>query len=153
MSAPPLIVVGVDGSDDAVRALRWAVTRARLLGARVLAVQAWSSSAVAAMAEVMTSEDVEEVTTLVAQELERTVASVADLAALDPPVAIETRAQQGPAAHVLVHEARAAGASLLVVGSRGHGGFAALLLGSVSTTLARHAPCPLVIVPRPHATA
>ena len=48
------------------------------------------------------------------------------------------------AAQVLVDEAD--GADLLVVGSRGHGGFAGLLLGSVSQQCAHHAPCPVVII-------
>ena len=59
-------------------------------------------------------------------------------------VAIERRVDQGSAAAVLVEESR--GADLLVVGSRGHGGFAQLLLGSVSQQCAQHAFCPVVIV-------
>jgi nucleotide-binding universal stress UspA family protein len=59
-------------------------------------------------------------------------------------VAIERRVDQGAPAAVLVEESR--GADLLVVGSRGHGGFAQLLLGSVSQQCAQHAFCPVVIV-------
>jgi nucleotide-binding universal stress UspA family protein len=63
-------------------------------------------------------------------------------------VEIERRVVQGRAAAALVNESR--GADLLVVGSRGHGGFAGLLLGSVSQQCAHHAACPVVIVhPRP----
>ena len=61
-----------------------------------------------------------------------------------PDVPCETRAVEGAAAKVLVHEAR--DADLLVVGSRGHGGFAELLLGSVSLHCVTHAPCPVVVV-------
>jgi nucleotide-binding universal stress UspA family protein len=59
-------------------------------------------------------------------------------------VAVERKAVEGMAAQVLVDEA--AGADLLVVGSRGHGGFAGLLLGSVSQQCAHHASCPVVII-------
>ena len=59
-------------------------------------------------------------------------------------VDVERLAKQGQAAQVLLEEAR--GADLLVVGSRGHGGFAGLLLGSVSQQVAHHASCPVVIV-------
>jgi nucleotide-binding universal stress UspA family protein len=62
----------------------------------------------------------------------------------DSKVKIEQRAVQGLAAGVLVDESR--DADLLVVGSRGHGGFAQLLLGSVSQQCAHHAECPVVIV-------
>ena len=60
-------------------------------------------------------------------------------------VEIETRLAEGGAARVLTEEA--AGADLLVVGSRGLGGFRELLLGSVSRECAQHAPCPVLIVP------
>jgi nucleotide-binding universal stress UspA family protein len=60
-------------------------------------------------------------------------------------VTVERKVITGSAAHVLVEQAK--GASLLVVGSRGRGGFSGLLLGSVSQQTAHHAPCPIVIVP------
>jgi nucleotide-binding universal stress UspA family protein len=76
--------------------------------------------------------------------LERALAAVGDET---EGVEIERRVVQGPAAEVLV---RAAAANdLLVVGSRGHGGFVGLLLGSVSQQCVHHAPCPVVVV---HAT-
>ena len=59
---------------------------------------------------------------------------------------VERRVVEGAAASVLVDESR--DAELLVVGSRGHGGFAGLLLGSVSQQCAHHATCPVVIIPR-----
>jgi len=61
-----------------------------------------------------------------------------------PAVRVEARAVEGAAAKVLVSEAK--DADLLVVGSRGHGGFAGLLLGSVSLHCVTHAPCPVVVV-------
>jgi nucleotide-binding universal stress UspA family protein len=60
-------------------------------------------------------------------------------------ITIEQVVRQGRAATVLVEEA--SDAELLVVGSRGHGGFVGMLIGSVSNECARHAPCPVVIVP------
>jgi nucleotide-binding universal stress UspA family protein len=59
-------------------------------------------------------------------------------------VRVERKTVEGMAAQVLVEEAD--GADLLVVGSRGHGGFAGLLLGSVSQQCAQHAACPVVII-------
>jgi nucleotide-binding universal stress UspA family protein len=70
------------------------------------------------------------------------------LAAQAPDLAgaeVERSAVHGPPAEVLLEAAR--GAAELVVGTRGHGGFVGLLLGSVSQQCAHHAPCPIVIVP------
>ena len=66
-------------------------------------------------------------------------------------VEIERRVVEGAPGAVLVEESR--GADLLVVGSRGHGGFAGLLLGSVSQQCAHHAECPVVIVRAPSGRA
>lgn len=65
----------------------------------------------------------------------------------DSEVTVQPMAIEGPPASVLVDAAR--DADMLVVGSRGHGGFTALLLGSVSQQLAHHAPCPLLIHRQP----
>jgi nucleotide-binding universal stress UspA family protein len=60
-------------------------------------------------------------------------------------VEVEQEIREGPAAPVLIEAGR--GAALLVLGSRGRGGFAGLLLGSVSQQCAQHPPCPVVILP------
>ncbi len=78
---------------------------------------------------------------------ERLDGFVAEVAAESPEVELERIALDGPAAKVLVDAAD--DAELLVVGSRGHGGFAGLLLGSVSQQCAHHAQCPVVIVRGP----
>ena len=70
--------------------------------------------------------------------------AISQTVAPDSPVKISTSVQEGNAAEVLLEAAD--GADLLVVGSRGHGGFTGALLGSVSQHCAHHAPCPLVIV-------
>ena len=75
--------------------------------------------------------------------LAETVADV--VGTQDKPVEVRPTVAEGPAAQVLL--AAAAGAELLVVGSRGHGGFAGMLLGSVSQHCAHHAPCPVVVIP------
>jgi nucleotide-binding universal stress UspA family protein len=71
---------------------------------------------------------------------------VDDVVGENRDMTVEQRAMEGPPVEVLVDAAR--GADLLVVGSRGRGGFKQLLLGSVSQQLAHHAPCPLVIYRR-----
>ena len=136
------IVVGVDGSDCSVAALRWALAEARLRNARVRVVHAWS------FPHVSTYHEAAHVMTIplaqVAEEgLDRVLAAVAADA---DGVAVDRAVVEGNAAGALVPEAAAAAAVLLVVGSHGLGGFGSLLLGSVSQQCAHHAPCPLVIV-------
>jgi nucleotide-binding universal stress UspA family protein len=139
------IVVGVDGSDGSRRALRWAADEARLRGTPLAVVYAWQPSAAVYAGSGWTSVDeglFEDLLRAARERLDRTCASVAP--ALDG-LDVETEVVEGPAAATLIDEA--SDAEMLVVGSRGHGGFAGLLLGSVSVQCAHHSPCPLVIVP------
>jgi nucleotide-binding universal stress UspA family protein len=134
------IVVGVDGSEESKAALRWAVGEARLRGASVRAVYAWSLPYVAAAPGLVVPQgDVADFRRDGEEMLDALVAEVGNAG-----VDVERVAVEGGPAHVLVEAAE--GADLLVVGSRGHGGFAGLLLGSVSQQVAHHAPCPVVIV-------
>jgi nucleotide-binding universal stress UspA family protein len=141
------IVVGVDGSPGSREALRFAVEEARLRNATLRAVTAWHVPAIAysgGFAAAVEPRAYEESAEAVGQE---------ELAALREEtvgVEIERVVKEGQAARVLLDEAQ--GADLLVVGSRGHGGFAGLLLGSVSQQTAQHASCPVVIVTAPSAT-
>jgi nucleotide-binding universal stress UspA family protein len=64
----------------------------------------------------------------------------------DHPVLVSTRVMEGPAAQVLLDAGR--GAELMVLGSRGHGAFAGMLLGSVSQHCVQHATCPTVVIPK-----
>ena len=73
--------------------------------------------------------------------------AVAEVAGENPLAYVERVVTEGPAAQALVEAAE--DADLLVVGSRGHGGFTGLLLGSVSQQCAHHAPCAVVIVRKP----
>ena len=143
------IVVGVDGSTGSAEALHFAFAEARLRKARVKAVTAWTLSYVAAPIGMMAPIDEALIPEL--QDNARAVLEGAVAAALGDAkdVELELVVLEGTPAHVLV--AAAQGADLLVVGTRGHGGFAGLLLGSVSQQVAHHAPCPIVIVPTPKA--
>jgi nucleotide-binding universal stress UspA family protein len=140
-----LIVVGVDHSDGAKAALRFALEEARLRQATLRVVHAWQFGYIGATgfegslpAVGGELEDFRQGAAAALDETLREVVTDTD------GVAIERRVDQGTAAAVLVEESRAA--DLLVVGSRGHGGFAQLLLGSVSQQCAQHAFCPVVIV-------
>ena len=139
-----MIVVGVDGSDAARDALAWALAEARLRGSSVRVVCAWTVSmpvySGTGFAAVVPEMD-ESFQRAAEQTLHDTLASLADEAR---GLEVESSAVSGAPAQVLVDAAQ--GAELLVVGSRGHGGFAGLLLGSVSQQCAAHAPCPVVIV-------
>jgi nucleotide-binding universal stress UspA family protein len=138
------IVVGVDGSPGSRAALRWAVTQAELTDARVEAVSAWQDPAVYGFAYGWSPAVFEDVS--VAAVTEKILAeSVADEAGDAAPVPVLTRVLHGHPAQVLLDAA--GGAQLLVVGSRGHGAFAGMLLGSVSQHRVQHASCPVVVVP------
>ena len=140
-----MIVVGIDGSDGSKSALRWALEEARLRGDRVLAVHAWSPPAAFAPAPWAVAVPVDEQTfERAADELVRSV--VAEVAG-DAADLVEASAVRGSPAGALVD--LAGEDHLLVVGSRGHGGFGGLLLGSVSDQCAHHARGAVVIVPAP----
>ncbi|MER7667546.1 universal stress protein [Kitasatospora sp. NPDC096128] len=133
------IVVGVDGSPASVDALRWAIGQARIQGAVVEALIAWQHPA--ATGWTVPIEAYEDLPGIARKILDD---SVTEAIGSDAPVEIRTRVQEGGAAACLLDAAR--GADLLVVGSRGHGGFAGALLGSVGQHCVQHAPCPVVVV-------
>jgi nucleotide-binding universal stress UspA family protein len=138
------IVVGIDGSEAAKNALRWALEEARLRSADIVAVHAWETPPTVPEPGPAPGFDLVGVLPVVEEAGERLAKSVVDeVVGDDSDVAVQPLAIIGPPASVLVDAAQ--DADMLVVGSRGHGGFAALLLGSVSQQLAHHAPCPLLI--------
>ena len=139
------IVVGVDGSDSAHEALGWALTEARLRGAELEVVHAWQYPTVyTGGASFEPTYDVGDLEVAAKAALDAIMSKV-DASGLAAPV--KETCVSGTAAGVLIHAAKAA--DLLVVGSRGRGGFAGLLLGSVSQQVVHHAPCPVVIIPNP----
>lgn len=140
--AHPRIVVGVDGSPISKVALRWAVNQARLTGASVDAIIAWQFPE-AMHGNAWTAMLVEEPSFGVLAEKELTEA-ISEVAGPDPDVTINPVVVEGWPAEVLLKAAE--GADLLVVGSRGRGGFTSALLGSVSQNCAHHVTCPLLII-------
>jgi len=141
------IVVGVDGSEHGERALDWAIEEAKLRGARLRLVSAWHVPAVVYGGPGFAPQ-LEEPLDKTFEEVAQEVADDAAKRAREAGVEAETSVVQGQAAEALVEAG--ANADLLVVGSRGHGGFTGLLLGSVSAQCAHHSLCALVIV-RPNA--
>jgi nucleotide-binding universal stress UspA family protein len=137
------IVVGVDGSKGSVSALEFAIEEARVRGADVKAVAAWEVPAAAYNTGFVpipvNPSDYEKIAR---DTLDRTIE---DTVSPTSDVSVTPVLREGHPADVLVAESR--GADLLVVGSRGFGGFKGLLLGSVSQQCAHHAPCPVAIVP------
>jgi nucleotide-binding universal stress UspA family protein len=139
-----VIVVGIDGSEASKEALAWALEEAGLRRSTLRVVYAWRSPLVGGRSYIPPELFDPEVLRRSAQELlDGFVAEVTG--GTSPDVELELVPLEGPAALVLVEGAE--GAELLVVGSRGRGGFAGLLLGSVSQQCAQHARCPVVIVP------
>jgi nucleotide-binding universal stress UspA family protein len=138
----PFIVVGVDGSDECEAALEWAIHQAELTGAAVQVVAAWHVPAMAYGSGATLSVDLglEEATRAVSDRARRYVETRA------PSVSVSTSVVRDAAAPALI--AAAETAELLVVGSRGHGEMAGMLLGSVSEHCVSHAACPVVVVRR-----
>jgi nucleotide-binding universal stress UspA family protein len=142
------IVVGVDGSDGARRALEWAVAEARLRGARLVAVHTWEMPPLGISAgpfdppTTLDPDLMQRVASAARELLDRELDAV-DVSGLE----VDKLAEPRNPADALLDAGREA--DLLVVGTRGHGGFTGLLLGSVSQQVSHHAPCPVVIVPHP----
>lgn len=137
-SPVPRIVVGVDGSDESKEALRWARRIAATEGATIDAIAAWeippSIGWAAVSGNYSAKADIEKCLT----------ESVDEVFGAARPRDMRLAALEGDAAHVLLTASE--GALMLVVGSRGHGGFMGLLLGSVSGKVAEHASCPVLVV-------
>jgi nucleotide-binding universal stress UspA family protein len=139
------IVVGVDGSPGAREALRFAVEEARLRSASIKAVFAWAIPFVADVPSGLLPSLLADFREDAVKILDEAVAEVETSG-----VEIERVVVEGPAGGALVEASQTA--ELLVVGSRGRGGFKGLLLGSVSQQCAHHGCCPVVIVPHARET-
>lgn len=131
------ILVGVDGSDSSLDALRYAATLADALRLPIRAIMTWDYAALIDLYSMPDRSPDKETAVLLD-------AAIKDVFGDDPPVGLTAAVIAGPAPSVLIDESRRA--EMLVIGSRGRGGFAGLLLGSVSATCATHAHCPVLIV-------
>jgi nucleotide-binding universal stress UspA family protein len=141
----PGITVGVDGSHHAQPALDWAVKEAGLRRAALtvltvheVASNHWTGHAMTVPADEADRDKAQ-------QAAEAVVAKSVEAAGEPKPASVTVRAVSGIAAQELISASR--DADLVVVGSRGGGGFGELMLGSVSSQVAHHAKCPVVIVP------
>jgi nucleotide-binding universal stress UspA family protein len=134
------VLVGVDGSASSRAALRWAAAEAADHGADLVVVDVWeppllpaAGSGSVPQAGVADTGPESTLVTVIKEELGE-----------DPSVRVQPRVKRGNPAEVLIEES--ADADLLVVGTRGRGGFAGLVLGSVSQHVAAYARCPVAVV-------
>ena len=135
------VVVGIDGSDASRLALEWALEEGRRRQEPVTIVHAWTPPIVGGIYIPAAAYDLEAFETSAREVLDAAV-DAADTTGLRFPV--EHRIVRGPAGPAIVE--LAAGATVVVVGSRGRGGFTGLLLGSVSGHVVHHASCPVVVL-------
>ena len=142
MSAWKSIVVGVDGSAGSRAALTWAAAEAADHQADLVVVNVWEHTLLPPAGSVSVSEHyVPDPSQRTADDL---LQVIKEELGEQPPVPVQPRVKQGTPAKVLIEES--ATADLLVVGTRGHGGFAGLVLGSVSQHVAAYAQCPVTVV-------
>lgn len=133
------VVVGVDGSPDSIRALKWAADYAQRLEAPLEAVATWQAPVVYGDMYV-SAQDYEG-----AEEQARAGLAESVREALGEDAQITQTVEQGHPSYALVEASK--DAQLLVVGSRGFGSFKGTLLGSVSQYCVTHARCPVMVVP------
>ncbi len=143
------IVVGVDGSDASLQALRWAAEEARLRGAKVMALHAWAFVPAAPIGDPgMIAIPAGDLAGQLEAESEAARAelghAVATVFGAEPDVEVEQRLVEAEAGEGLV--AASSEADLVVVGSHGRSGLRAAILGSVSRHVVEHAHCPVVVV-------
>jgi nucleotide-binding universal stress UspA family protein len=143
----PGIIVGIDGSHHAHQALEWAMQEAAaryapltVVTVNEVAVSGWTGAPIILPTDQPALENAR-------HAAEEAVAKAAAQLGESQPVSVTVRAVNGFAAQELIEASR--DADLLVVGSRGGGGFARLMLGSISDQVVRHAHCPVVVVPGP----
>jgi nucleotide-binding universal stress UspA family protein len=135
---PEVIVVGVDGSEESKETLRFALEEARRWHTKLHVVHAFMEwEPIPGTGEIGQDREPQEREAWLAALVRDVIGDVTDVEIRQSTV------EDDPAPALL---AAARGAELLIVGSRGHGGFADLLLGSVSQQCAHHASCPVVIV-------
>jgi nucleotide-binding universal stress UspA family protein len=132
------IVVGIDGSASSLEALEWAARQVELTNSTLQIVATWDwPMTFGWVAPIPTGFDPE-------QNVQKALAEAeADVRARHPNIQITTRVLQGHPAPLLVEASK--GAELLVVGSRGHGEFVGMLIGSVSEFCATNAHCPVLV--------
>lgn len=140
MSTWKTVLVGVDGSRGSRSALTWAAAEAAHHGADLVVLKVWEHSLLPSVGSVPggavpddAQRATEEVVSIIKEELGET-----------PPVLAQPLVREGNPARMLIEQS--ANADLLVVGTRGHGGFAGLVLGSVSQHVAAYAQCPVTVV-------
>lgn len=140
MDARKKILVGIDGSENSLMALRWALSEARLRSASVEVLHCWHFPYVADPAGMVPypSAALQEAGEAVARDAVQAMGADAE------GVEIGTRVEQGAGAESLIDASR--DADLLVIGRRGHGGFLSLVMGSVAQQVVAHAHCPVVVV-------
>lgn len=142
MSTITRIVVGTDGSAAAQNAIEWAARESTTHGATLDIIHTWSIPLlVDPIGMSMFSFPVEDFSRAAEHVLKDAMAFAKTMTKTE----VTGRVAQGPAANVLIEESRSA--DLVVVGSRGHGGFIGLMLGSVAQQVATHSRCPVVVVP------
>jgi nucleotide-binding universal stress UspA family protein len=136
------VLVGVDGSDSSRKALTWAAAEAANHGADLVVLNVWEHTLPPPAGSVSVSERyVPDPSQRTAEDL---LAEIKEVLGDNPPVLVQPHVKQGNPARMLIEES--AGADLLVVGTRGHGGFLGLVLGSVSQHVAAYAKCPVTVV-------
>lgn len=142
MSNWKTILVGVDGSPGSRAALTWAAAEAADHRADLVVLIVWEPTVLPPIGSGSlplsgvpdpNQRATEDLLKIIKEELGE-----------DPPVLVQPRVTHGNPAEVLIEESAAA--DLLVVGTRGHGGFAGLVLGSVSQQVAAYAKCPVTVV-------
>ena len=130
------IVVGIDGSPQSILALEWATTLAPTLGATIVGVGAWQLES----AYGSPRRDGWDPKIIAEENIAKTLTKAFGD---NPPAGLTTECYRGQPAKVLMERSKSA--AMLILGSRGYGGFKGLLLGSVSTACAAHAHCPVLV--------
>lgn len=132
------VVVGVDGSLSANAAMEWAAQEAELRGASLELIHAWNYPNLGYGGYVAVLEDFEKDAMAVLDDVSNRIKQT------HPGLKLITTLVQGPTAQAIMDKAK--NADMVVVGSRGRGGFSGLLLGSVGQQLVHHCPTPVVII-------
>lgn len=138
-----MIVIGVDGSDVAKEALQYGLHEASIRGTRVRTVHAWMPSTFGAAGGLAAVPPID--VDSLRREAEELLRATVEAVSGEGADRVDRVVAEGPAGQVIIENA--ADAEMIVVGSRGRGAIASVVLGSVSTYVVQHAHCPVLVVP------